>query len=36
MTKYMLIMRGTDEAYAAYKQIPFEQLITTWAPTTSP
>ncbi|MCG7416806.1 YciI family protein [Microbacterium sp. ACRRU] len=27
MTKYMLIMRGTDEAYAAYKQIPFEQVI---------
>ncbi|MBT9608007.1 YciI family protein [Microbacterium sp.] len=27
MTKYMLIMRGTDEAYAAYKQIPFEQII---------
>ncbi|MFS0795333.1 YciI family protein [Microbacterium sp. 1P10AE] len=25
--KYMLIMRGTDEAYAAYKQIPFEQII---------
>ena len=23
----MLIMRGTDEAYAAYKQIPFEQII---------
>ncbi|KTS06996.1 MULTISPECIES: YciI family protein [Microbacterium] len=27
MTKYMLIMRGTDEAYAAYKKIPFEQII---------
>lgn len=27
MTKYMLIMRGTDEAYAAYKRIPFEQII---------
>ncbi|BAJ74763.1 uncharacterized protein conserved in bacteria [Microbacterium testaceum StLB037] len=27
MTKYMLIMRGTDEAYAAYKKIPFEQVI---------
>ncbi len=25
--KYMLIMRGTDEAYAAYKRIPFEQVI---------
>ncbi len=25
--KFMLIMRGTDEAYAAYKQIPFEQII---------
>ncbi|WP_314455680.1 YciI family protein [uncultured Microbacterium sp.] len=25
--KYMLIMRGTDEAYAAYKEIPFEQVI---------
>ncbi|KQR25996.1 YciI family protein [Microbacterium sp. Leaf151] len=25
--KYMLIMRGTDEAYAAYKDIPFEQVI---------
>lgn len=25
--KFMLIMRGTDEAYAAYKQIPFEQVI---------
>ncbi|MDQ1082017.1 MULTISPECIES: YciI family protein [Microbacterium] len=25
--KYMLIMRGTDEAYAAYKQIPFKQII---------
>ncbi len=25
--KYMLIMRGTDEAYAAYKKIPFEQII---------
>lgn len=27
MTKFMLIMRGTDEAYAAYKEIPFEQVI---------
>jgi len=27
MTKYMLIMRGTDEAYAEYKKIPFEQII---------
>lgn len=27
MTKYMLIMRGTEEAYAAYKRIPFEQII---------
>lgn len=25
--KYMLIMRGTDEAYAAYKEIPFEEII---------
>jgi hypothetical protein len=25
--KFMLIMRGTDEAYAAYKEIPFEQVI---------
>jgi len=25
--KYMLIMRGTDEAYAEYKKIPFEQVI---------
>lgn len=25
--KFMMIMRGTDEAYAAYKQIPFEQII---------
>jgi hypothetical protein len=25
--KFMLIMRGTDEAYAAYKKIPFEQVI---------
>lgn len=25
--KFMLIMRGTDEAYATYKQIPFEQII---------
>ncbi|MGN7189404.1 YciI family protein [Microbacterium enclense] len=25
--KFMLIMRGSDEAYAAYKQIPFEQII---------
>lgn len=25
--KFMLIMRGTDEAYAAYKEIPFEQII---------
>lgn len=25
--KYMLIMRGTDEAYAEYKKIPFEQII---------
>jgi hypothetical protein len=27
MTKYMLIMRGTDEAYAAYKEVPFEEVI---------
>lgn len=27
MTKYMLIMRGTDEAYAEYKKIPFEEII---------
>jgi len=26
--KFMLIMRGTDEAYAAFKEIPFEQVIT--------
>jgi hypothetical protein len=25
--KFMLIMRGTDEAYAAYKNLPFEQII---------
>lgn len=25
--KYMLIMRGTDEAYTEYKKIPFEQII---------
>ncbi|KQT75446.1 YciI family protein [Microbacterium sp. Leaf436] len=25
--KFMLIMRGTNEAYAAYKEIPFEQVI---------
>lgn len=25
--KYMLIMRGTDEAYTEYKKIPFEQVI---------
>ena len=25
--KFMLIMRGTDEAYAAYKEIPFDQVI---------
>lgn len=25
--KFMLIMRGTDETYAAYKEIPFEQVI---------
>lgn len=25
--KFMLIMRGTDEAYAAYKKLPFEQII---------
>lgn len=25
--KFMLIMRGTDEAYAEYKKIPFEQVI---------
>lgn len=25
--KYMLIMRSTDEAVAAYKEIPFEQVI---------
>ncbi|MEL4320629.1 YciI family protein [Leifsonia sp. YIM 134122] len=25
--KYMLIMRGTDEAYAAYKEMPFEEVI---------
>ena len=27
MAKYMLIMRATDEAVAAYEQIPFEQVI---------
>jgi len=27
MAKYMLIMRGTDEAYAAYKDLPFEDVI---------
>ncbi|MFJ6651935.1 YciI family protein [Microbacterium sp. NPDC091313] len=25
--KFMLIMRGTDEAYAEYKKIPFEEVI---------
>ncbi len=25
--KFMLIMRGTDEAYAAYKKLPFEQIL---------
>jgi hypothetical protein len=25
--KFMMIMRGTDEAYAAYKQVPFEEII---------
>ena len=25
--KFMLIMRGTDEAYAEYKKIPFDQII---------
>ncbi len=25
--KYMLIMRGTDAAYAAYKEIPFEEVL---------
>ncbi|MET0784010.1 YciI family protein [Orlajensenia leifsoniae] len=25
--KYMLIMRGTDEAYDAYKAMPFEEVI---------
>lgn len=27
MAKYILIMRGTDEAYQAYKEVPFEQVI---------
>ncbi len=27
MSKYMLIMRATDEAVEAYKEIPFEQVI---------
>jgi hypothetical protein len=27
MAKYMLIMRATDEAVAAYQDIPFEQVI---------
>ncbi|MGP3533750.1 YciI family protein [Microbacterium sp. RD1] len=27
MTKYMLIMRGTDETYATYKDKPFEEII---------
>jgi len=27
MARYMLIMRATDEAVAAYEQIPFEQVI---------
>ena len=27
MPKFMLIMRGTDEAEAAYREIPFEQVI---------
>ncbi|WP_261166157.1 YciI family protein [Microbacterium sp. Marseille-Q6965] len=25
--KFMLIMRATDEAYASYKEIPFEEII---------
>lgn len=25
--KYMLIMRGTDEAYEAYKEMPFDEVI---------
>ena len=27
MAKYMLIMRGSDEAYAAYRDLPFEEVI---------
>ena len=27
MAKYMLIMRGTDEAYQAYRELPFDQVI---------
>ena len=25
--KYMLIMRGTDQAYQAYRELPFDQVI---------
>ena len=27
MAKYMLIMRGSDEAYAAYRDLPFAEVI---------
>ena len=27
MAKFMLIMRGTDESYAAYRELPFEEVI---------
>ncbi len=27
MAKFMLIMRGTDESYAAYRDLPFEEVI---------
>ena len=32
--KYMLIMRATDEAYAAYKDVDFTRSSSPWADST--
>ena len=33
--KYMLIMRSTDEAQEAFKDVDFNEVIARWGPTTS-
>ena len=33
--KYMLIMRATDEACAAFKNVDFNEILRRWAGTTT-